>query len=410
MDLIAGLWTPAGVADAMSARARSFTISWLRWGYRGQILEAGAIDPILQRAADSAHEFCLVQRAGSVIREQSGICGARSRPFFEMLDDRTAHRDFLMLGWRGRCFLVNLEQYRQRGRPPFAEFERAARDFPPELAEFLVDTGSDLTGDPEFLRALARQAENGARGVFVLNFESYRDIEPPLPGWEGPISVLYSVGAGLKPNRILDTHGLDDRTRVVYFDYSAAALRFRRLLYTEWDGRRYPDFLRSVFERMPAPDTHYFLWPGADPANLDWAEMERLWATETGRWGGEDRIAAHWKSYRRLNHEFRQCNILTGYRELLETIGGDGRPVIWWSNAFSTIFSACHYTLDERRERYEDFIARLSDHAPQMLIYGSDHSNSPVNGMTASEYWKQYRDAGGDPLAERRLYRHAMRY
>ena len=41
----------------------------------------------------------------------------------------------------------------------------------------------------------------------------------------------YSVAAGLKSNWILQTHGFDDKTTLVYLDYSEQALRFKRLLH-----------------------------------------------------------------------------------------------------------------------------------------------------------------------------------
>lgn len=126
--------------------------------------------------------------------------------------------------------------------------------------------------------------------------------------------------------------------------------------------------------------------------------------------GGEEEIAAHWSRYRELDHDFLPCNVLTGHDELLEHIGDRPGSVVWWSNAFSTIFSACHYTLEEKRELYEDWIGKLVVKAPRILLYGSDHSNSPVNCLGADEYWKRYQAEGGDPLAERDLYRHAMRF
>ncbi|MGA3239232.1 MAG: hypothetical protein ABSG03_23390 [Bryobacteraceae bacterium] len=402
MRLICGLLMPCGPVDSTTARARSLTVSWLRWGYFGAVIEADRIDVILRRAAESGQDYCLIQSAGHIIGEQSSIYGGRSRSFFEALADWTARNEFTALGSGGRCFLVNLKRPWQHGH--------ATVDFPGELAGFFIDLGPDLTRQPDFLQRLAWLSEQGARGVFVLNFESYRDIEVPPTSFHGPVSVLYSVGAGLKPNRILQTHGFDARTRVVYFDYSTQALEFRRLLRAEWDGRRYPDFLRSVFQKMPAPGTHYFLWPGANPDNLDWVEMDRLWATEVARWGGQDQIAAHWSRYRELDHEFLLCNILTGHDELLEHIGDQRGSVIWWSNAFCTIFSACHYTLEEKQELYESWIRKLASKAPGILLYGSDHSNSPVNCLGAAEYWKSYQEAGGDSLGERRLYRHAMRF
>lgn len=402
MRLICGLLTSGGTADPVAARARSLTVSWLRWGYFGAVIEADSIGAILKRAAESGQDYCLIQSTGHIISEQSGIFGGRSRSFFEALADWTCRNDFTALASGGRCFLVNLRRGWRDGD--------ATADFPRELAEFFIDLGPDLAWRPEFLQGIERQSEQGARGVFVLNFESYRDIEVPPRAFEGPVSTLYSVGAGLKPNRILQTHGFDAHTRVVHFDYSARALEFRRLLRAEWDGRRYPDFLRSVFHKMPPLGTHYFLWPGANPDNLDWVEMERLWSAEAARWGGEDEIATHWSRYRELDHDFLPCNVLTGHDDLLEHISDRPGSVVWWSNAFSTIFSACHYTLEEKRELYEDWIRKLAVKAPRILLYGSDHSNSPVNCIRADEYWERYQAEGGDPLAERDLYRHAMRF
>jgi hypothetical protein len=401
MSLICGLLMPRGRLDPATGRARGLTVSWLRWGYFGAIIEADSVEAILDRAAESGRDYCLIQAAGHIVGEHSSIYGGRSRPFFGVLEDWTSRNDFAALSSDGRCLLVNLKSDWRYGQ--------AAADFPAELTEFFIDLGPEAARLPEFLEGIVRQSEQGSRGVFVLNFESYRDIEAP-PDFQGPVSTLYSVGAGLKPNRILQTHGFDARTRVVYFDYSPRALEFRRLLLEEWDGRRYPDFLRTVFQKMPASGTHYFLWPGAHPDNLDWAEMDRLWAAEAARWGGEQEIAAHWLQYRELDHEFVQCNILTGHDKLLDHIQDEPASAIWWSNAFCTIFSAYHYTLEEKQGFYEDWIAKLAGKAPGILLYGSDHSNSPVNCIVAADYWRSYRLAGGDPLKERRLYRHAMRF
>ena len=79
-----------------------------------------------------------------------------------------------------------------------------------------------LTGDQcRFLNVIKTQAENARRGVFLWNIESYEDIEAPSDGFQGPVASLYSVAAGFKPNRILETHGFDANSRVVFFDYSS---------------------------------------------------------------------------------------------------------------------------------------------------------------------------------------------
>src|SRR3984957_1302308 len=143
MRLICGLLMPGGAVDPVTARARSLTVSWLRWGYFGAIIESDSIDVILKRAAESGQDYCLIQSAGHIISEQSSIYGGRSRSFFEVLADWTARNTFTALASGGRCFLVDLKRYRQHGH--------ATVDFPVEFAEFFVDLGPDLTRQPEFL-------------------------------------------------------------------------------------------------------------------------------------------------------------------------------------------------------------------------------------------------------------------
>ena len=84
--------------------------------------------------------------------------------------------------------------------------------------------------------------------------------------------------------------------------------------------------------------------------------------------------------------------------------------MIWWSNAFCTIFSATHYSLAEKRGIYEDWITRLADKAPDIFLYGSDHSNSSVNAITARDYRDRYFAHGGDPLLSRAFHRRAIRF
>lgn len=418
---------PSGVAE----KARDLTISWLRWGYFGRIIAADNVDRILTNAAGGGYDYCLIQSCGHILAERSGVQGSAGVSFFEALERWISQGDFFVAakvadpggGLDRRCLLIDLRYYRQSGRPSFESCPPGAtfiaeslrrgipiREFGPEIESYLVDLGPDLDLHPGFLQGLEEQIEKAQRGVFVLNFESYRDVETPPADFTGPVAVLYSVAAGLKPNRILATHGFDQRTEVVYFDYSSAGLAFRRMLLEEWSGRDYPAFLRSSFRRLPPSRTHYYLWHGASPDALDWDEMERLWAAETERWGGAGNFADQWAGYRTLRHDFLLSNLLTAQSQILERIQDHEHSVIWWSNAFSTLYSAWHCTVEQKRRIYESWIRALAERAPRILIYGSDHSNSSVNSTRAREYWEAYRAEGGDPLSERSFFRHRIRF
>jgi hypothetical protein len=131
---------------------------------------------------------------------------------------------------------------------------------------------------------------------------------------------------------------------------------------------------------------------------------------ELARWGGEEALAEHWSRFRELRHDYVLCNVLSSPQELFAVMEDRAGSVIWWSNAFATVFSATHYSLEEKRDLYERWIRGLAATAPQIFIYGSDHTNSSVNGLTAADYWERYSQQGGDPLLARRFQRHEIRF
>ncbi len=384
-------------------RARDLTVAWLRWHYFGEIVED--IDPsrILARARANGSRYCLVQGYGHIVAEHAGPDGGKARGFFDALEAWVDAHDFVFAGIPGRCLLVDLAAWSQAGEPMVS----APVPFGPALEGHLIDLGSDLATVAPFQAFLDEMCDKAARGVFVLNYESYDDVATPPPGFAAPVSTLYCVAAGLKPNRILETHGIGADSRVVFFDYSADALDFRRRLDAEWDGHDYPRYLRTLFERRDR--THYYLWPGATPDNMDWAELDRLWAAELVRWGGAEKFAAHWRRFQTIERDYLACNILEP-DVLLARIKDEPGSAIWWSNAFCTIYSAAHHSLDEKRRIYDDWIARLADRAPGIFLYGSDHSNSSVNAITAGDYRERYFAQGGDPLNARAFHRQAIRF
>jgi hypothetical protein len=274
--LVCGLLGSPSRADkeGSAGRARDLTVSWLRWNYFGDILEDEDLGCLLTRASDAGHCHCLVQGYGHIVTEHSGPNGG-ARSAFDALGDWAQKRDFVFAGIPGRCLLVDLSAWRRAGRPS-VELSPPL-PFGPELDGRLLDLGLHLEAGADFLSFLDEISEKASRGVFVLNYEPYDDVEEPPAAFCAPISTLYCVAAGLKPNRILETHAFDAASRVVFFDYSGRALDFRRRLDANWEGRDYPAYLQGAISA--GDGAHYFLWPGASPEKMDWRTMEGLWAS-----------------------------------------------------------------------------------------------------------------------------------
>lgn len=273
-----------------------------------------------------------------------------------------------------------------------------------------VDLGALDRRSVRFLHRVRNLTENLPKGVFVWNLESYADVENPPEGFTPPIRTLYTVAAGFKPNRILETHGFDAKTRMVVFDYSRPGLEFRRLMHEQWDGVDYPDFLRFLFKALSPSDVHYVLWDNATPETVDWSDVEARWQAELAAWGGAQALRAHWHRFRDIRVEYVWCNLLTDPAPLLERVRKEPAAVIWWSNAFFSIHSNWFHTAADRRQRYLNFINALAARAPELYLYGADSNNISVNFVQARAYRDWFRQAGDDELEPARWHRHEIRF
>ena len=295
---------PQGDA-ALASKLRDLTISWSRYDYRGRILVGETIDGVLDQALELGYRWCLVQRPGNIILERWHADEGRRR-FDQCVSQWIGERDFLALGAAGDddCLLVDVRRWEELGRPdirrPLVDDAREASEehclslgrISPEhgslLAPYLGDgirsfSEEETSLDPRiavFLREVQQQVLNAPRGVFLWNLEPYDDVRTPPTGFDPPISTLYSVASGFKPNMILESLGFDTRTRVVFFDCSTRALEVKRLLLEGWDGRDFPAFVSHLFREVPSGDAHYHLWDGATPETLDPKAVERAWERE----------------------------------------------------------------------------------------------------------------------------------
>jgi hypothetical protein len=259
---------------------------------------------------------------------------------------------------------------------------RQIEEFPGD--ETLAEPAA-TAGQTRLLAKVRRQIAGAKRGVFPWNYESYDDVDLPPPGLESPLKSVYCVAAGFKSYRIVSTHGYDGDTRVVFFDYSSRALAFKQRLIADWDGAEFPSYLRQAFREL-SPDTYFWLWADLSADQVATSDLDELWRAETDRWGGPEAFQKHWSLCRSLPHEFVLCDLVEDPGPLLDRLNSEPAAVIWWSNAFFTIYSNWFFTIAERRQRYLRFIKGLAERSPDLYLYGADHMNSSVNSIKADEY------------------------
>ncbi len=474
---------------------RGFTISWSRYDYRDEIIEAPSVDEILEQATNLDYRWCLILPYGRIIAERWTPDHWQAQDLFSALRERVDQGDFLVAGsltgnantWFGfenRCLLVNLEMYRQLSAPSFdltcegpievpaaeqrmlqgrisallptdktgvlhpalpgwnfistslrngvpvvgfdehlrgsiLDLEATCPDRTRALTQYLNqgienynpdETHPELGNDQlTFLNLVQPQTNSAPNGVFLWNIEAYDDIETPRDDFCSPVTTLYSVAAGFKPNRILYTHGTDASTRVVYFDYSPKALAVKKYMVDHWDGEDFPGFVDRLLEAFPYPETFYQLWDGLTPDNVESGDIQRMWQRELERWGTARNFEDHWQAYRKLKHEYVCCNLLTDPSPLFDQITPESSAIIWWSNAFFTVYGNWFYTLDERTRMFENWIPRIACCNPDLFLFGSDQNNVNVNAVQASEYWDAYQRSGSSSLIPCRLAKTEIR-
>jgi hypothetical protein len=265
------------------------------------------------------------------------------------------------------------------------------------------------SGQRQFLDSIDSQVKDSRNGVFLFNLESYQDVIERPENFAPPLSALYSVAAGFKPNMMLHALGFDNATRMVYFDYSTTALEIRKAINSEWCGVDFPGFVRYLMKQFPPGEVFYQLWAGLTPDEISWGDLEQLWRNEIEKWGGEGVIQQHWTAFRDIRHEYIHCNLLTERDSLLEAIDNQPNSAIWWSNAFFTIYSNWLYTADERKVIYDSWLQELAERNPGIFLYGSDYNNINVNHIRASEYLVRYLVDGESCLKPGRFYKYEIR-
>ncbi|CAH9049547.1 hypothetical protein PSECIP111854_00189 [Pseudoalteromonas sp. CIP111854] len=276
------------------------------------------------------------------------------------------------------------------------------------FAARLRNINTAFTGEPNlaatqqtFLNRAQKQIQSAKKGVFLLNIESYDDVDNEVKGQ--PLDTVFSVAAGFKAYRILAAHGFHASSKVVLFDYSKQALAVRQYIVEHWNGEDFTTFVKQVFQQFPEPHTFYQLWHNTNTTNIDWQDLERLWQAELTRWGGADNFKKMWQKFSALEHRFIHVDLLQNKQALFDEIKISGNSYIWWSNAFFTIYSHWHFSAEQRHCIYGDWVNALATAAGECRVNGADHHNCAVNGLTALAYSRLFQKQTGGELNPQQL-------
>jgi hypothetical protein len=222
----------------------------------------------------------------------------------------------------------------------------------------------------------SRLRELREMGTAWCNQPWFVNTEDPA-GWcgrelNGPCQTLVSVAAGLIPNVILQVAGFCDKTKIVYFDVSENALRFRDWLIKEWDGIDY----RQAACQWLAENKHVRSWQKVD------SQFAQALSRVVRCFGGPTGLRKHWEKYRHLKHIFIQIDALREDPSLIfEHIVPKGRrSVIWWSNIFHSLYTHTHFSSGSISTVYDKWVRVLEEAAPNIVAFGQDDLGRPVSG------------------------------
>ncbi len=166
---------------ALWDKLRDLTISWLRFKYRGRVIEESSVNAILDRAVEAGHQYCLVLNVGSIVSH------AWQLGFVRTLEDWCRARDFFIAGQilqqqesacgiSSHALLVNLQRYADLSRPAYGDTGKT----PVEISLPAAATGVSIE------QSLAPGGKTAMR-------------VPSQPGWS---FVSASLAAGIPVERL----------------------------------------------------------------------------------------------------------------------------------------------------------------------------------------------------------------
>lgn len=206
-----------------------------------------------------------------------------------------------------------------------------------------------------WIRKLGYQEEIEKNRVYVFNTET---LSAEGVRSDKPIDSLFSVAAGFKPLAILSSNGFHKNTRVNYFDWCDASLKFKEHLLETWDGI-------DLHKWLLQNDLKYNF------ASTYRGNYEKYWFNELKDFGGAEKFKEVWDRYRILDHTFNVIDIVNEPEKLFDLINkSNGTRVLWTTNIWSS--EMLHWNVEPEilQEKWNKFQSMIPK---DLILYGYDY-------------------------------------
>lgn len=268
-----------------------------------------------------------------------------------------------------------------------AEFERALKS-PETKPDYELNDGQR-----RFLSGMRQNWQGCRSSIFIFNTDDLRNVRK-FTDDPSKLDGLYAVASGFRALKILQVNGFTPQTEVTYFDYSAAALEFRKKLNASFDGRDFVSFLRKHendyfignYQARPRSasaieigDAHF---AERLPEHPDYARLETNWKNTVDAFGGENEFADLWKAVNRLPHRYIEADLFDTPSSVSNLIQADEheRILVWWSNSFSTESTHTFMPLERIDRAYANFEYVLRNRKGITYADGTSSRNHGVFG------------------------------
>ena len=189
-------------------------------------------------------------------------------------------------------------------------------------------------------------------GVYVYNTDNMKSEYYHLKK-EDVLDTLYVVASGWKPLAFLEAATWNDKTRMVYLDYSDSALNFRKWLVHHWDGKNYNDTIKYYMENV---DTHF------SPLFFAHQDYNPEWEKHLEFFGGQANWEIIWNKYKKLEHRYLKIDLFGDLTELIDDMKSrTGNNFIWVSNSFYTEACLRNFKPKELNYKYKTFIDSIAN-------------------------------------------------
>lgn len=284
---------------------------------------------------------------------------------------------FLNLGYEIKNVPVSVRQNKLHLYPRFNTQQLI------NLSHRNFDVAADADSDLGKFKLLLQDFEtNTVKSFYATNTEPMS-----LPAAGKQFDFLAAVCGGIKPACILGINDFVPESRVLLFDFSAAAIRYQQYLRSNWDGdlRAFHATTMTFADQNPELQIHGYTAQNLR-TNIDWFLKYTCIPDAV--------FKRYWQFYQTLDVRFAQINLFddaSADKIKLHMPESDLCKYIWISNSFTMTATVFYHTRQGCDQRKLDFCGAFD--SSKTLI---EESGGLVNiDMRAHEIMNESTVAGG---------------